>query len=73
MSDEAGPSADRSEKANLGSIAFLTDEERAMLREFADTLRRRIVRNPVARQALDRAAEQLERVAAVSQNDSLQD
>ncbi len=45
-------------------IVALTTEEREMLREFADQLRDHNVRNPVAREALDRAAEQLERVAA---------
>ena len=45
-------------------IADLSETERAMLREFAVQLRRRDVQNPVAREALDRAADELERAAA---------
>lgn len=50
-----------------GRIADLSECEREMLREFADQLRRRDVSNPVAREALDRAADELERVAATPQ------
>ena len=58
MDDEAGP-----DPKSGGSIADLTDEERDMLRAFAERLRARAVRNQVARDALDRAADQLDRVA----------
>jgi len=70
MDEQAGPSDERRERAGPGAIAFLIEEERAMLREFAETLRGHDVRNPVAREALDRAAEQLERVAADRQDDA---
>lgn len=50
-----------------GRIADLSESEREMLREFADQLRRRDVRSPVAREALDHAADELERVAATPQ------
>lgn len=45
-------------------IFGLTDEEREMLREFAEQLRNRAVRNRVAREALDRAADGLDRAAS---------
>ncbi len=61
--DEQAEPQDR--KADCpGGIVALTTEEREMLREFADQLRDHTVRNPVAREALDRAAEQLELAAA---------
>jgi hypothetical protein len=62
MYDEAEPHDLRAGRPD--GIVALTTEEREMLREFADQLRDHNVRNPVAREALDRAAEQLERVAA---------
>ena len=56
LTDQAGPGArDR--------IVALTEEERVMLHEFARQLRDHDVSNPVARAALDRAAEQLQRAA----------
>lgn len=71
MEDETEPRA-QSPKARAatgsGRIFGLTDEERAMLREFAVQLRGRPVRNQVAREALDRAAEELDRVAGSPQN-----
>lgn len=70
MDEGFGPGDDQREPTGRGMIAFLTEEERAMLREFAETLRGHDVRNPVARNALDRAAEQLEQVAANRQDDA---
>lgn len=62
MHDEAEPHVDGT--GHPDGIVALTMEEREMLREFADQLRDHNVRNPVARDALDRAADQIERVAA---------
>lgn len=56
LTDEAGPDA-------RALIVALTEEERVMLHEFARQLRDHDVSNPVARAALDRAAEHLQRAA----------
>ena len=66
MHDEAKPDKHRSDEPGPvapGGIAALTEEECEMLREFAGRLRDHDVHNPVAREALDRAAEQLERAS----------
>ena len=64
MDEQAGSSDERRERAGPDAIAILTEEERQMLREFAERMRGHDVYNPVAREALDRAAEQLERIAS---------
>lgn len=62
--DPQGDPPDGTGPGTFVGIADLTEEEREMLREFAGQLRDQDVRNPVAREALDRAAEQLEQVAS---------
>ena len=56
------------DEAASGRIFGLTDEERDMLREFAARLRSKVVRNQVARKALDRAADELDQAAAAPQS-----
>ena len=56
------------DEAASGRIFGLTDEERDMLREFAARLRSKVVRNQVARKALDRAADELDQAAATPQS-----
>ena len=71
MNDEAEPQHQplvANAPDRLGRILDLTEEERDLLREFAERLRDHSVRNPVAREALDRAAAELERAAALPQN-----
>lgn len=71
MADESEPREQPPEQVAptpSGRIFDLTEEERDLLREFAERLRDHSVRNPVAREALDRAADELERAAALPQN-----
>jgi hypothetical protein len=71
MADEKEPRAQPQATGvaiGSGRILGLTDEERDMLREFAVQLRGRVVRNQVAREALDRAADQLDQAASLPQN-----
>lgn len=71
MEDESEPQAQSAEAhaaTGSGRIFGLTDDERDMLREFAAQLRNKAVRNKVAREALDLAADQLDQAAATPQN-----
>jgi hypothetical protein len=71
MEDESEPRAHPPVTGtSIGSarIFGLTEEERAMLREFAAQLRGRPVRNQVARAALDRAADELDQAAESPRN-----
>ena len=71
MDDESEPHTPPPKTGALigsGRIFGLTDEEREMLREFAVQLRGRTVRNQVAQKALDRAADELDRVASSPPN-----
>lgn len=71
MNDEAEPQHQplvANAPDRLGRIFDLTEVERDLLREFAERLRDHSVRNPVAREALDRAAAELERAAALPRN-----
>lgn len=63
------PPGSRAEARPSGAIPELTPDERALLYEFAERLRARKVRNPVARQALDRAADELSRAASTSSSE----